>query len=162
VLGVLPGVIGSLQANEALKLALGIGEPLVGRLLLFDALSAEFNEVEAAPRSRLPGLRRAPDDHGLHRLRRVLRGHAGAGMTKVRIPPTLREQTGGERELAAEGDTVRDLLDDLMSRFPGARGAAAVRERLRRRRGRPHARRARDRVKPGSTVILLPAMAGGV
>jgi sulfur-carrier protein adenylyltransferase/sulfurtransferase len=45
VLGVLPGIIGSLQANEALKLALGIGQPLVGRLLLFDALSAEFNEV---------------------------------------------------------------------------------------------------------------------
>jgi adenylyltransferase/sulfurtransferase len=45
VLGVLPGVIGSLQANEAIKLALGIGEPLVGRLLLFDALAPEFNEV---------------------------------------------------------------------------------------------------------------------
>jgi sulfur-carrier protein adenylyltransferase/sulfurtransferase len=45
VLGVLPGVIGSLQANEALKLALGIGEPLIGRLLLFDALSTEFSEV---------------------------------------------------------------------------------------------------------------------
>jgi len=45
VLGVLPGIIGSLQASEALKLALGIGEPLVGRLLLFDALAAEFNEV---------------------------------------------------------------------------------------------------------------------
>ncbi|HKC22914.1 MAG TPA: molybdopterin-synthase adenylyltransferase MoeB [Gaiellaceae bacterium] len=45
VLGVLPGVIGSLQASEALKLALDIGEPLVGRLLLFDALTAEFNEV---------------------------------------------------------------------------------------------------------------------
>jgi molybdopterin/thiamine biosynthesis adenylyltransferase/rhodanese-related sulfurtransferase len=52
VLGVLPGVIGSLQANEALKLALGIGEPLVGRLLLFDALSAEFSEMK---------LRRDPD-----------------------------------------------------------------------------------------------------
>jgi sulfur-carrier protein adenylyltransferase/sulfurtransferase len=52
VLGVLPGIIGSLQANEALKLALGIGEPLVGRLMLFDALSAEFNEVK---------LRRDPD-----------------------------------------------------------------------------------------------------
>jgi sulfur-carrier protein adenylyltransferase/sulfurtransferase len=52
VLGVLPGIIGSLQANEALKLALGIGESLVGRLLLFDALSAEFNEVK---------LRRDPD-----------------------------------------------------------------------------------------------------
>ena len=45
VLGVLPGIIGSLQANETLKLALGIGEPLVGRLLLFDALSTELSEV---------------------------------------------------------------------------------------------------------------------
>jgi molybdopterin/thiamine biosynthesis adenylyltransferase/rhodanese-related sulfurtransferase len=45
VLGVLPGIIGSLQADEALKLVLGIGDPLVGRLLLFDALAAEFNEV---------------------------------------------------------------------------------------------------------------------
>jgi len=45
VLGVLPGIIGSLQANEALKLALGIGETLVGRLLLFDALRTEFTEV---------------------------------------------------------------------------------------------------------------------
>jgi len=45
VLGVLPGVIGSLQASEALKLALDIGEPLIGRLMLFDALAAEFNEV---------------------------------------------------------------------------------------------------------------------
>jgi molybdopterin/thiamine biosynthesis adenylyltransferase/rhodanese-related sulfurtransferase len=46
VLGVLPGIIGSLQANEALKLALGIGEPLVGRLLLFDALANEFSEMK--------------------------------------------------------------------------------------------------------------------
>ncbi len=45
VLGVLPGVIGSLQANETLKLALGIGSPLIGRLLLFDALTATFDEV---------------------------------------------------------------------------------------------------------------------
>ncbi len=45
VLGVLPGIIGSLQANEALKLLLDIGEPLIGRLLLFDATAGEFNEV---------------------------------------------------------------------------------------------------------------------
>ncbi len=45
VLGVLPGILGSLQASEALKLCLGIGEPLVGRLLLFDALATEFSEV---------------------------------------------------------------------------------------------------------------------
>jgi sulfur-carrier protein adenylyltransferase/sulfurtransferase len=46
VLGVLPGIVGSLQANEALKLAMGIGEPLVGRLLLFDALAPSFTEVK--------------------------------------------------------------------------------------------------------------------
>ncbi|MDQ3894648.1 MAG: molybdopterin-synthase adenylyltransferase MoeB [Actinomycetota bacterium] len=45
VLGVLPGVVGSLQAAEALKLALGIGDVLVGRLLLYDALTATFTEV---------------------------------------------------------------------------------------------------------------------
>jgi molybdopterin/thiamine biosynthesis adenylyltransferase/rhodanese-related sulfurtransferase len=45
VLGVLPGIIGSLQTNEAIKLVLGIGEPLVGRLLLFDALTTTFTEV---------------------------------------------------------------------------------------------------------------------
>ncbi len=52
VLGVLPGIVGSLQASEALKLALGAGESLSGRLLLFDALATEFNEVK---------LRRDPD-----------------------------------------------------------------------------------------------------
>jgi sulfur-carrier protein adenylyltransferase/sulfurtransferase len=45
VLGVLPGVIGSIQGAEALKLVLGIGEPLVGRLLLYDALAGSFAEV---------------------------------------------------------------------------------------------------------------------
>jgi molybdopterin/thiamine biosynthesis adenylyltransferase/rhodanese-related sulfurtransferase len=45
VLGVLPGVVGSIQANEALKLALGVGDPLIGRLLLFDALAGSFNEI---------------------------------------------------------------------------------------------------------------------
>jgi sulfur-carrier protein adenylyltransferase/sulfurtransferase len=46
VLGVLPGIVGSLQANEALKLALGIGDPLVGRLLLFDALETQWDEMK--------------------------------------------------------------------------------------------------------------------
>jgi molybdopterin/thiamine biosynthesis adenylyltransferase/rhodanese-related sulfurtransferase len=45
VLGVLPGVVGTLQTNEALKLAADFGEPLVGRLLLFDALAGEFDEM---------------------------------------------------------------------------------------------------------------------
>ena len=45
VLGVLPGVVGTLQATEALKLALGIGEPLVGRLMLYDALAQRTSEL---------------------------------------------------------------------------------------------------------------------
>lgn len=49
VLGVLPGVIGLLQANEAIKLLLGVGEPLAGRLLGFDALAARFRETRLAP-----------------------------------------------------------------------------------------------------------------
>ncbi|MBE7183144.1 MAG: molybdopterin-synthase adenylyltransferase MoeB [Methylobacterium mesophilicum] len=46
VLGVLPGVIGALQATEVLKVLLGIGEPLVGRLLLYDGLGARFETIE--------------------------------------------------------------------------------------------------------------------
>jgi sulfur-carrier protein len=89
-------------------------------------------------------------------------------MTKVRIPPTLREQTDGRRELRAEGDTVRDLLDDLMGRFPALRqqlvedgdiapfvNVYVEGEDVRTLDGID------TEVEPGSTIILLPAMAGG-
>ena len=46
VLGVVPGVIGLVQATEAVKLILGVGEPLAGRLLLFDALAMRFRELK--------------------------------------------------------------------------------------------------------------------
>jgi molybdopterin/thiamine biosynthesis adenylyltransferase len=46
VFGVLPGIIGSIQAVEAIKLITGVGEPLVGKLLLFDALAMEFTTVK--------------------------------------------------------------------------------------------------------------------
>lgn len=46
VLGVLPGVIGTIQATEAIKLLTGIGEPLIGRLMLYDALSMRFRELK--------------------------------------------------------------------------------------------------------------------
>ena len=61
VLGVLPGVIGTIQATEAIKLILGAGDPLVGRLLLFDALHMDVPDAEAAARSGVPGLRRPSD-----------------------------------------------------------------------------------------------------
>ncbi len=46
VFGVLPGVIGAIQATEAIKLIIGQGEPLIGRLLLYDALSMRFRELK--------------------------------------------------------------------------------------------------------------------
>lgn len=49
VLGVLPGVIGLLQAVETIKILLGIGDPLVGRLICYDALRARFSELQLAP-----------------------------------------------------------------------------------------------------------------
>ncbi len=54
VLGVLPGIIGSLQANEAIKLVLGIGESLVGRLVIFDALSLRFREMRLKKSAECP------------------------------------------------------------------------------------------------------------
>ena len=95
-------MIGSIQANEALKLALGIGEPLIGRLLLYDALEASFTEVS---------LRRDPDcpvcgEHPtITEYIDYVEFCAGPYDGDVRIPPTLRSETGGEREVA------RDRLD---------------------------------------------------
>lgn len=55
VLGVLTGVVGTLQAMEVIKLIIGIGEPLVGRLLLYDALAARFDTIRyKAKRHPLP------------------------------------------------------------------------------------------------------------
>jgi molybdopterin synthase sulfur carrier subunit len=86
----------------------------------------------------------------------------------VRIPPTLRPEVGGERQVEAEGDTVREVLDDLMDRFPGLREQLVEEDELapfvnvyvegedvRTLEG------LETPVHEGSTVILLPAMAGG-
>ena len=54
VLGVLPGIIGSLQANEVIKVLTGIGEPLVGRMFLFDALTFETRTVNVKKNSKNP------------------------------------------------------------------------------------------------------------
>ena len=76
VLGVLPGVVGVLQATEAIKLALGIGKSLAGRLLMYDALGTKFREMKLRKDPSLPHLRRGrrPQPDPAHRLRAVLRG----------------------------------------------------------------------------------------
>jgi molybdopterin synthase sulfur carrier subunit len=89
-------------------------------------------------------------------------------MSVVRIPPQLRSEVGGAREVPAEGDTVRDLLDNLMDRFPALRPQLVEDDEI-----APFVNvyvegedvRTLDgldtSVDHGSTVILLPAMAGG-
>jgi molybdopterin synthase sulfur carrier subunit len=89
-------------------------------------------------------------------------------MTTVRIPPTLRAEVGGERQVPATGETVRAVLEDLGSRFPGLGrqlfddGEIATfvnvyleGEDVRTLDGLD------TPVREGQTVILLPAMAGG-
>jgi molybdopterin synthase sulfur carrier subunit len=89
-------------------------------------------------------------------------------LSSVRIPPTLRGETAGASEVEARGRTVRELLDDLMGRFPALRAQLLEDDDL-----APFVNvyvegediRTKDgletSVDDGSTVILLPAMAGG-
>ena len=90
-------------------------------------------------------------------------------MSLIRIPPQLRGEVGGEREVPAEGGTVRELLDDLMDRFPSLRPQLVEDDEI-----APFVNvyvegedvRTLDgldtEVEREDTVILLPAMAGGL
>ncbi|MDP9401685.1 MAG: molybdopterin-synthase adenylyltransferase MoeB [Actinomycetota bacterium] len=62
VLGVLPGTMGLLQATEVIKLVVGVGEPLVGRLLLYEALGTHFTELKVRRDPDCPVCSRAPED----------------------------------------------------------------------------------------------------
>jgi sulfur-carrier protein adenylyltransferase/sulfurtransferase len=66
---VLPGVIGLVQATEAIKLLLGIGEPLIGRLLTYDALGMRFREVKLRRDPKCPVCGEHPSirDLAIHR-----------------------------------------------------------------------------------------------
>jgi sulfur-carrier protein adenylyltransferase/sulfurtransferase len=65
VLGVLPGIVGTIQAAEALKLIIGKGEPLIGRLLLFDALAMKFRELKLRKNPDCPVCGTHPTQNGL-------------------------------------------------------------------------------------------------
>jgi adenylyltransferase/sulfurtransferase len=65
VLGVLPGIIGSLQANEVIKLIVGAGDPLIGRLVLFDALKLKFRELKLRKSPDCPICSEHPTQHEL-------------------------------------------------------------------------------------------------
>jgi len=100
VLGILPGTIGLIQATEAVKLILGIGEPLVGRLLLYDALGMRFRELK---------LRKNPDcpicgDHPT--ITKLIDYHQFCGVPQ---PPPKQESKLTEGEI--EVTEVKEKLD---------------------------------------------------
>ncbi len=75
VLGVLPGTIGLLQATEAIKLLLGVGKPLVGRLLCYDALAATFRELHLPRDPACPGCREDTVFSGYEDIERLCAAH---------------------------------------------------------------------------------------
>jgi adenylyltransferase/sulfurtransferase len=122
VLGVLPGLMGTIQATETIKLILGIGDPLIGRLLLVDALTMQFRTIQ---------LRRDPlcPACGTHEIKELIDYEAFCGVT-------MNQQSGEEqisditpRELKEKIDRgddmqlvdVREEWEWQIARIPGAR-----------------------------------------
>ena len=120
VLGILPGIVGTLQATEALKLVLGIGEPLIGRLNLVDALGARLRTVRIAKDPTCPAC-------GTRELQQLIDYDAFCGVTDVPDEAPMLEIT--PRELAARlaraDDVVlidvREPYENAIARIHGAR-----------------------------------------
>ena len=121
VLGILPAIIGSLQANEVVKLILGVGEPMIGRLLLFDALQTSFREVRFDKNPDCPACSEHPS------LTELIDYGEFCGLTpeslrvdSVNVDPETLEtwlQEGRELQLL----DVRTPLEHQTSRLDGSR-----------------------------------------
>ena len=100
VLGALPGLIGSIEALEAIKLILGAGKPLIGRMVYFDTLSKRLRaHAQDQARSEMPGLQRPSDADQAHRLRGVLRPRGGAERGRCGGQRTCRGGPGRPLEI---------------------------------------------------------------
>jgi adenylyltransferase/sulfurtransferase len=107
VLGILPGIIGLIQATEAVKLILGIGEPLVGRLVLYDALTLRFRELKLRRNPECPVCGDHPTIHELIDYQQF------CGMPNHETPPPAPQGDIDVLELKAKLDRGDDftLLD---------------------------------------------------
>jgi adenylyltransferase/sulfurtransferase len=121
VLGVLPGLVGTIQATEVLKLLLGTGEGLVGRLLLVDALSMSFRTVKVRRDPRCPAC-------GTRELRELVDYDQFCGAPHGAAPEApVRELTPAElraRLVAGDGLDLVDVREPVeleVARLPGAR-----------------------------------------
>jgi adenylyltransferase/sulfurtransferase len=121
VLGVLPGIVGTIQATETLKLLLGIGEPLIGRLLLIDALGARFRTMRLERDPACPAC-------GTRAMRELIDYDEFCGAGPVGVSDTaVREITPADlASRMARGDAldlidVREPFEWAIARIPGAR-----------------------------------------
>jgi molybdopterin/thiamine biosynthesis adenylyltransferase/rhodanese-related sulfurtransferase/molybdopterin converting factor small subunit len=124
VLGVLPGIIGTIQANETIKLILGIGEPLIGRFLIFDALRMRFRELKLRKDADCPVCGTHPTLKELIDYEQFcgVRPHAG----DQPVEQTLDEMTARElKERLDRGEPlvvvdVREPQEYQINRIPGS------------------------------------------
>jgi MoaD family protein len=123
VLGVLPGVIGIIQATEAIKLILGAGQPLVGRLLLYDALQMRFRELKLRRDPECPICGDHPTIHALidyDQFCGVVPAHAqpaAGGVPEVTVEELKAKLDRGEDVRVLD---VREPNEFQICRIPGS------------------------------------------
>ncbi len=122
VLGVLPGIIGSLQALEVLKLVLGIGAPLVGRLVIFDALDLKFREIPVRRSADCPVCGEhptiiAPVDYESFCARGQEAAVDQGDIPAISVEDLHRRRQTGEKFLLLD---VREPYEHAIVRIPGA------------------------------------------
>ena len=121
VLGILPGVVGTIQATEALKIVLGVGEPLVGRLLLYDALAMSFEELKLRRDPKCPLCGQNPTIRELQdyvAFCGIGRGEESEAVEEITAKELKRRRDAGE---ALEVIDVRDPHEWEICRIPGTR-----------------------------------------
>jgi len=122
VLGVLPGLVGTIQATEGIKLLLGIGEPLIGRLLLIDALRMQFRTMRLRKNPECPAC-------GTHEIRELIDydQFCGVGGDPLESQEGIPELTPAELKTKQQRADDFDLIDVrephewAIARIPGAR-----------------------------------------
>jgi molybdopterin/thiamine biosynthesis adenylyltransferase/rhodanese-related sulfurtransferase len=122
VLGVLPGLVGTIQATEGIKLLLGIGEPLIGRLLLIDALTMQFRAMKLRKNPNCPAC-------GTREIRELIDydQFCGIGGDPLQDPNGIPELTPAELAAKQQRKDDFDLIDVrephewAIAKIPGAR-----------------------------------------
>ena len=180
VFGALPGIVGSIQATEAIKLITGMGDPLIGRLLIFDALEMDFQTVKVRWDADCPVCGKEPT------ITELIDYEVFCGLTPGQAPPEAEHGVSdldGAREaphdpavarrrrarVEADGTTLRELLPDLEARYPGVTAMVLTDDGALHRFVNVYVNdedvrylgSLETRSRTGDTISILPAVAGG-